>query len=113
MGGTPEYGAWTNAKTRCFNAANAGYVHYGARGITMCDEWRNSFEAFYAHVGPRPSAKHSLDRIDNGGDYAPGNVRWALPAVQQANKRHVGDEQARIAVLEAELAELRRMVLGC
>lgn len=53
----------------------------------MCDEWKTSFEAFFAHVGPRPSAKHSLDREDNDSGYRPGNVRWATKREQSGNRR--------------------------
>jgi len=86
-GMTPEYRAWANMKTRCYAPSYRGYHNYGGRGIRVADEWRNSFEAFYAHVGPRPSAQHSIDRIDNGGNYEPGNVRWATRNEQQGNKR--------------------------
>src|SRR5262245_21492050 len=85
-GMTPEYRAWANMKTRCYAPSYRGYHNYGGRGIQVADEWRN-FEAFYAHVGPRPSAQHSIDRIDNGGNYEPGNVRWATRNEQQGNKR--------------------------
>ena len=84
---SPEYGAWRHIKSRCYNVNCSEYPNYGARGIVMCDEWINSFEAFFAEVGERPSALHSIDRIDNNGNYEPGNVRWATQTVQNRNKR--------------------------
>lgn len=85
MFGTPEYAAYYHALRRCRSPKSAAYVNYGARGI----EFRfQSFEQFFATVGPRPSPKHSLDRIDNEGHYEPGNVRWATSHEQMLNKRH-------------------------
>jgi len=75
-------------RERCGNPKNAAYSLYGGRGITVCDRWRDSFEAFLADVGRRPSPVHSLDRIDNNLGYAPSNVRWAPRSVQQRNRRN-------------------------
>lgn len=84
---TTEYRIWRNIKTRCLDANHGAWKHYGGRGITLCDRWRDSFEAFLADVGHRPSKAHTLDRIANDGHYEPGNVRWALGEVQHGNTR--------------------------
>lgn len=81
------YIVWCSIKDRCFNERSKSYARYGAVGITMCDEWRSSFEAFLAHIGPRLSVHHSIDRIDNNVGYQPGNVRWATIAEQNRNKK--------------------------
>jgi hypothetical protein len=84
---TPEYRAWSKLKARCLNPRDQNWVNYGERGIGVCVEWQSSFVAFFEHVGPRPSPKHSIDRINNDGDYEPGNVRWATASQQARNKR--------------------------
>lgn len=81
---SPEYIAWTGIIARCEDKTNP---NYGGRGITICPEWRHDYPAFLAHVGRRPSQKHSIDRIDNNGSYEPGNVRWATAKMQVANRR--------------------------
>ena len=84
----PEYSSWAGMKQRCYNKNAPFYKYYGGRGIIICDEWLHSFEAFYKHIGPRPTPNHSVDRIDNDGNYAPGNVRWATHSEQMLNTRH-------------------------
>lgn len=89
-----EYRAWINMKSRCYTPSSTGFENYGGRGITVCDRWRDSFDAFYADMGPRPTAKHSIDRRDVNGSYEPGNCRWATMVQQARNtrkNRKVGD----------------------
>jgi hypothetical protein len=83
---TREYKAWKHAKGRCFTPTNQSYDRYGARGITMAKAWADSFELFYAELGPRPAGT-SLDRIDNSKGYEPGNCRWATKKEQASNTR--------------------------
>lgn len=84
---TPEYQSWLGMKTRCTNPKSTDYESYGGRGIKVCDEWLNSFESFFSHIGPKPLGKVSVDRIDNNGNYEPGNVRWATQSEQSSNQR--------------------------
>ena len=84
--GTPEHIAWQNMLRRCFTPTNPAFKNYGGRGIAVCDRWRE-FAAFFADMGPRPTAQHSLDRIDNNEHYKPGNCRWATKIEQTNNTR--------------------------
>jgi hypothetical protein len=82
-----EYTTWRAMIDRCTNRRNAAWRYYGGRGIRVCKRWLASFPAFLADVGPRPSPERSIDRIDNDGNYEPGNVRWATRIEQNRNKR--------------------------
>lgn len=83
----PLYNAYVCMKQRCFNPNNPSYKHYGGRGISVCQSWRDDFDNFLADMGPRPSPRHSIDRIDNDGNYEPGNCRWADKKTQRVNGR--------------------------
>ena len=84
---TPEWQAWSSMRRRCYEPGTTGYERYGGRGIKVCERWRYFFEDFLADMGPRPSPKHSLDRINVDGDYEPGNCRWATSKEQNQNRR--------------------------
>lgn len=83
---TPEWRAWNAMRARCGNPDHPAYKWYGARGIKVCDRWQ-SVESFIADMGRRPSAQHSLDRVDNDGNYEPSNCRWATNTQQTRNSR--------------------------
>lgn len=88
MSYTSEHRSWCHMKERCLNPNCKDWPDYGGRGITICDEWRDSFEAFFAYIGPKPDPSYSIDRIDVNGNYEPGNVRWADKWTQARNRRN-------------------------
>lgn len=89
MSYTSEYGAWDSMKKRCFNKNNKAYHRYGGRNITICDRWYHSFMAFYADMGSKPFPKAQIDRIDNDGNYEPGNCRWTTQTENIRNSTRV------------------------
>lgn len=86
MSHTPEHDTWLEIRRRCEDPKRDNYKSHGARGIKVCARWR-VFENFSADMGFRPGNKHSIDRINNDGDYEPGNCRWATNVEQGLNKR--------------------------
>lgn len=85
MKGTPTYSSWGAMITRCRNSNAKDFKRYGAVGIGVCQEWADSFEAFFNHMGPRPKGT-TLDRIDNSKGYEPGNCRWGTLKQQARNR---------------------------
>lgn len=81
----PNYPVWSGMKTRCTNPKAANYDKYGGRGVTYCSDWEH-FANFCRDMGVRPSPSHTLDRINNEGNYEPGNCRWATPTQQCLNR---------------------------
>lgn len=90
MSNTSLYYAWNTMRSRCSNPKSHKYKMYGARGIKVCKEWENDFKKFYDYVSQLPHFEEkgrTLDRINDNGNYEPGNVRWATPGEQANNTR--------------------------
>lgn len=87
MKGTKEYIAWKGMKGRCLNPNDNKFSEYGGRGIQVQESWLEDFTKFYEHIGPAPSAGHSVDRVDSNGNYEEGNVKWSTKPEQAQNTR--------------------------
>lgn len=101
---TPEYWVWTSMKQRCHDPKCKSFERYGAKGVTVCDRWRNSFENFLEDMGERPSPSHSIDRVECSKGYTPENCRWATAVTQANNKPSVDKIQTPKGMLSVSEA---------
>ena len=106
-----EYSSYRAMKERCLNEKSKSYKHYGGRGITMCDEWIESFENFYKDMGERPSKNHSIDRIDVNKGYSKENCQWTTSRNQALNRRN-GSKTPNIRLLKSNRYQVRFYING-
>jgi hypothetical protein len=100
-----EWRCWWSMINRCSNPNEPGWKRYGGRGITVCRQWKTSFQAFFDHIGPCPSAQHTIDRIENNKGYYPGNVKWGTKKEQARNRR-----SSRLVTLNGETRTLAEWI---
>lgn len=96
--GTPEYTAWCRMRQRVMDRNSRDYKDYGGRGIKICSRWLESFQYFYDDMGDKPTFSHSLDRIDNDGNYEPSNCKWSTKTEQALNRRPRGNKSGYLGV---------------
>lgn len=111
--GSSEYNSWRCMITRCLNRNDPSYPRWGGRGITVCSRWK-CFEFFLEDMGPKPTLKHSIHRINSNGNYEPSNCKWATPKEQNAH--HIGmkaslETRAKMSMAQTERWR-KRKVLG-
>jgi hypothetical protein len=100
----PEYQIWAQMKQRCHNPKSKKYMNYGARGIFVCERWKNSYLNFIEDMGQRPTDKHSIERVDVNGPYSPENCKWLLIKEQNKNRTdssnlEVGEVIGKLTIL--------------
>jgi hypothetical protein len=98
---SPEHISWWQMRSRCNNPKDTNYKRYGGRGIKICERWQ-SFQNFLDDMGPRPSPQHSINRVNNNGNYEPGNCQWSTPKEQANNRRssRIIEHEGRCRTLE-------------
>ena len=99
---TADYHSWLAMLKRCTNPNEPAFPDYGGRGIMVCDRWRNSFESFLADMGPRPRGL-TLERVDNDGNYEPGNCVWGTRKQQSRNRRSTKLDMRKVELIRAQL----------
>lgn len=119
MTDTSAFRTWRGIKERCCNPGNDSYIHYGGRGIEVCAEWQDNFVSFFDHVSKLPhygEKGYTIDRIDNDGNYEPGNVRWATTVEQRRNQRRCRritiEGETRTAAEWSELSGVDARLIG-
>lgn len=100
---TKEYKAWSNMKSRCYRRHDKSFNDYGGRGVRVCDQWIESFQNFYADMGPMPRERMQVDRVDNSGNYEPGNCRWATARENDRHKRGLKLNEHKAGVIKVLL----------
>jgi ribosome-binding protein aMBF1 (putative translation factor) len=110
MSSSPEYRVWAAMKKRCLYPNAKGWENYGGRGIKVADRWLK-FETFFSDMGARPTAEHSIERVDNGRGYEPGNCCWATP-LEQANNRRRRKDLGQKGFLSPPQVRAARSLLG-
>lgn len=88
MTSSPEYKSYRKMIERCYSPKDISYKNYGARGITVCNRWKESFINFYDDMGSKPGVNYSLDRVDSNGIYCKDNCKWATRKEQNSNRRN-------------------------
>lgn len=115
MTGTKAYRTWKNMKTRCSSMKDV-YKNYSGRGISVCEEWKNSFEKFYEDMGEPPTKNHTIERLNNDGDYCKANCVWATRITQVKNRRQQKFSSKYYRGVEPSgkrfMAKLQRQYLG-
>lgn len=100
------YASWAAMKRRCYNPVDADFPNYGGRGITVCDRWREDYDAFVEDMGLKPKGL-TLDRVDTNGDYSPSNCRWASRSEQSSNRRNARGA----SLIAAQVGRTRQSIL--
>lgn len=103
------YNSWRSMRERCYSKSNASFKRYGAKGVSVCPAWKNSFEAFLRDMGERPEG-HVLSRNNDKGNYEPGNVVWKTLEENSAEKKHAkGVDVGSAKFTEEQILEIRKL----
>lgn len=114
MFGTPTYSTWSSMMTRCFNKNSKSFNNYGGRGVSVCDRWKK-FEHFLEDMGEKPNKGISIERINNNGNYEPGNCVWATAKEQNRNRRNTKLSEQLVVDLRSGVIDKKKVIdsTGC